>query len=104
MKPKDLLKLIPSHVRITSKVTYEIVWCDEFFKDAKQLGECWFEGKQIKINKNQSPTEAYATFLHEVAHALSFETPGLNLTEKQVQKLEKGLFRILKLNGILEKL
>ncbi len=104
MKAKDLRKLIPSAVRITRNVTYEVVWVDEFLKDAKQLGECWFDGKQIKINKNQSNTEAYKTYLHEVIHAISFETDGLNLTETQVRKLEDGLYRMYKLNGILEKL
>jgi hypothetical protein len=104
MKSKDLLKLIPNHVRITKDITYEILWTDEFFKDNNKLGECWYDGRQIKINKNQSPTQAFATFIHEVYHAMSFETKGLNLTEPQVQKLEHATMRVLKLNGILEKL
>ena len=104
MRAKDLIKLIPSHIRITRNVTYEVVWVDEFLKDNKQLGECRFDTKQILINKNQSPSEAYCTMLHEIFHAISFETDGLNLTEKQVQKLERSTFRVLKLNGMLEKM
>lgn len=98
---KKLLSLIPNHVRITKNVTYEVVWCDEFFKDGDQMGECWYEGKQIKINKNQSATEAFKTFIHEVFHAASFENKSLKLTETQVRALEDAMFRILKLNGLL---
>lgn len=101
MKAKDLLKLIPNHVRITKSVTYEVVWVDEFLNDHKQLGECWYEGKQIKINKNQSATEAYKTFLHETLHAIAFENKKLTLTETQVQHLENGIFRVLRLNKVL---
>lgn len=101
MKAKDLIKAIPNHIRITKDVTYEVVWVDEFLNDAGQLGECWFQGKQIKINKNQSPTEAFKTFMHEMFHAVSFETKDLNLTEKQVRKLEDSIFRVLRLNNLL---
>jgi hypothetical protein len=102
MRAKYLLKLIPSRIRITRTVTYEIVWCEDFLNDKKQLGECWFEGKQIKINKNQSPTETFKTFIHEALHAIQFEYPELKLTHSQIYKLEEILFRILKLNKILD--
>lgn len=99
---KKLLTLIPSQVRITSKVTYEVVWCDNFPNDEHQVGECRPDTKQIVIKTGQSPTEAFKTFLHEVLHAISLETDGMNLTEKQVRLLEDGLFRVGKLNKVLD--
>lgn len=97
---KWLLKLIPSSVRITSKVTYEIVFI-EAFPDPKQVGECRLgEHKQIVIKSGQSPTETFLTCLHEISHSLSDEY-GIGLTESQVLKLERALFNILKLNKLL---
>lgn len=104
MRAKDLLKLIPPSIRITKDATYEILWVDEFFKDSKQLGECTPDPRQIKIKKNESPTETFQTFIHEVIHAMSLESEGMDLTERQVQKLERAMFKVLKLNGILDKL
>lgn len=101
MKPSDLLKLIPARVRITQSVTYEVVFIDSF-PDPKQVGECRPDSKQIVIKKGESPTETYKTFLHEVLHAMSLERDGMNLTEKQVRLLEDEVFRVLKLNKILE--
>lgn len=102
MKAKDLIKLIPSSIRIKKDVAYEVLWNEEFLKDKSQLGECRSGPKQIVINKNQSNTEAFKTFLHEMLHAIAFETKELALTEKQVRLLEDGLFRVLKLNGLLK--
>lgn len=104
MQAKDLWKLIPNKVRITRLVTYEVLYTDAFLTDNLQLGECRPDSKQILIRNGQSPTEAYKTFLHECLHAASFENEGLNLTETQVRKLEDSIFRMLKLNGILDKL
>lgn len=101
MKAKDFNKIIPSHVRITKDITYEVVWLDDFI-DKKQLGECRYNEKQIVIKKNQSNSESMSTFIHEALHAVSFETKGLNLTEGQVYKLERSLFRMLKLNNIFD--
>ncbi len=102
MKAKDLLKLIPNKVRITKDVTYEVLFTNEFLTDDSQLGEARFNTKQILIKHGQSPTECFKTFLHEVFHAISFESPDMNLTENQVRKLEDSVFRLLKLNNILE--
>jgi hypothetical protein len=103
MKASDLLKLIPNIVRVTRNVSYEVLWNDEFPKDDNQLGECRGDVKQIVINKNQSPTETFKTYLHEALHAADFEEE-IGLTEGQVRKLEDSLFRMAKLNGILDKL
>lgn len=95
-------KLIPSSVKIGKNV-YEILWCDEFPKDKKQLGESRFaESKQILISLNQPVKEAVHTYWHELLHTLSFEYDA-NLSEKQVKALEKGLYFILKRDNIFRK-
>ncbi len=105
MKNKDLIKLIPNKVRITSKVTYEVVWIDSFLNDPKQMGEtrCSESLKQIVISKSQPESEMFLTFLHEFIHAVALEN-NIELTEKHVIGLEKGIFRSLKLNKVFDKL
>lgn len=95
-----LLKLIPSTIRITRKVNYEILWVDNF-PNPKQVGECRFDPKQIVLKKNEPPVETLKSFIHELFHAFSFEYPGMNLTEKQVIMLEEAVYRFLKLNKFL---
>lgn len=95
-------KLIPASVKIGNNV-YEILWCDEFPKDQKQLGESRFDhSKQILININQPIKEAVHTYWHELLHALSFEYEA-NLSEKQVKALEKGLKNLLQSGNIFRK-
>ncbi len=100
---KNLLKLIPSIVRATRHISYEVLYVEEF-KDKTQVGECRPNEKQIVLKNKESQTETFKTFIHEICHMISFEQPGLNLTEKQVRALEEGLYRVLKLNGVLDKL
>jgi hypothetical protein len=90
---------IPSHIRITSKRSYEVVHIDDF-KNPEQLGEARQGPAQIVIKRGQSPKEEFSTALHEVIHAVDFEN-NIGLTETQVLKLERGLLRVLKLNGWL---
>lgn len=105
MKNDLLIKLIPVEVRITAKVKYEIVWIKEFANDAKQMGECRRDEltRQIVISESQPKGEVFKTFLHEVLHAIDLEN-DIGLSEKQVRKLENGIFRTLKLNNMLDKL
>jgi hypothetical protein len=88
---------VPSHIRITAKRDYEVTYINNF-KDPIQLGECRWEPPQIVIKAGQCDKEMFSTVLHEVIHAISFEE-DINLTEKQVLKFEKGILRVLKLNG-----
>lgn len=101
MKAKDYPKLIPTSIRITKDISYEIVYIDDFQGEGYQYGECRYDSKQIVLNKNQPPTELFKTYLHEVIHAIDMENES-GLTEKQVRKLEQGVFRVLKLNGALK--
>lgn len=100
MAKKKLKDLIPPKVRITSKVSYEVLFVDEF-SNPRTLGECRYDAKQIVIKNGLSDTENYKTYLHELFHAFSFEYPGLELTEKQVQKLEEAMYRYERLNNIV---
>lgn len=104
LRAKDLPKLIPSRIRIKKDISYEVVYIEDFKGEGYQYGECRPDTKQIVLNNNQPPTELLKTFIHETLHAISLETKGMNLTEKQVRLLEDGLFRVLKLNNILGKL
>lgn len=83
-------KKIPNQVKV-GKNNYEIVWINEFTRFDDQFGESRFgEEKQIVLNLNQTKKESVHTLWHEILHALSFEYEA-DLTEKQVQALEKGL-------------
>jgi hypothetical protein len=102
MKRKRKSSPLPKKIRITHKVAYEVVYVDGF-SDPAVMGECRYESKQIVLNTKQPPTELRKTLIHEVFHAISFETPPLNLTETQVLALEKAVDRVLRLNKLYER-
>lgn len=101
MKLKKLINILPSKIRILKDVSYEVLFIEQFMKDAKQVGECRPDPRQIIIRKNESDTETLKTLIHETLHAVSFEYKDLNLTETQVRILEEAIFRFVKLNNIL---
>lgn len=103
MNTKQLKKLtenIPSSVRITKNVSYEVVFIDQF-PNPKVLGECRYDKKQIVIKTGMNSTLTIRTLIHEVFHAISMEN-DFDLTEKQVLALEDGVFRVARLNNILD--
>lgn len=91
---------IPTSVRITPKVTYEVLFSDEISSGPDVLGEMRPVEKQIIIKNGQSNTEMAKTYIHEVLHAISDEN-DVKLTEQQVRKLENALWRFLRLNNLL---
>lgn len=91
---------IPSQVRITSKISYEVVYTDQF-KDPKVVGESRPGFPQIAIQNGLSNTETVKTFIHEVLHAIATEN-DFTLTENQVLALEDGIYRVLRLNKWLK--
>lgn len=97
---KKLVDNIPNKIRITQKVSYEIVFIDEFI-DGRTLGECRFDTKQIVLNKNQSLSETIKSLIHECFHALAMEN-DFELTENQVLALEDAIYRFLRLNKVFE--
>lgn len=72
------------------------------FADLKQVGECRFDAKQIVLKNGESDTETWNTFIHETAHAWSFEYgQEAPLTETQVLWLEKAMKNFLRLNKLV---
>ena len=96
-----LLAKIPSHVKITPKVSYEILFIPEF-KDAKTLGETRYQDvKQIVIKSGEPPSHTISTIIHELIHSIDIENK-IGLTEKQVLGLEEGIFRALEANKLFD--
>jgi hypothetical protein len=101
MTKKKLKDNIPSKVRITSKVSYEVVFIDSF-PDENQLGECRYYEKQIVLKNGLSDSETWSVFIHEIIHGISFEYGEKTaLTETQVLWLEKGLKNFIRLNKLV---
>lgn len=86
---------IPSKLKISRRITYEVLYCDDLGKDT--LGECRFDKKQIVIKSGLSKEEELLTFIHEGFHALDHEHK-LGLTHKVIYRLEKASLGIIKLN------
>lgn len=97
---EKLLSKLPSHIKITSKVSYEVVYIPEF-ADKKTLGECRPDVKQIVICSNQNPNEIVKVLLHEITHAVAIENE-FDLTEKQVLALEEGFFAVIDKNKLFD--
>jgi len=89
---------IPSRVRITTKISYEVVWVDTF-DCPKTLAECRYTDKQIAIKKGLSLSLTEKCFIHEVTHAIDFETK-LGLTHKQIYRLDSILHKFMRLNNL----
>ena len=87
---------IPKKVRITSKVSYEIVYIEEF-EDKTTVGECRGEKNQIVLKIGQSKTDMFKTFLHEILHAIEYEY-NVSLPHVAIYKMEDAIERILVLN------
>jgi hypothetical protein len=56
-----------------------------------EIGECDLENQHVTVKDGLKPEQEQSTLLHECIHAIS-DSLGLNLTEKQVQGLETGLY------------
>ena len=89
--------IVPSKIRITAKVTYEIVYG---YTIAPDLGECRPDIKQIIINPNQSKRNMFLTFIHEVIHAMDHES-SIGITEGKTLAIESALFDIFRFNKFL---
>jgi hypothetical protein len=90
---------LPSKVRIKARVSYEILWIDQF-DDPDCMGLCRFDTKQITLKKDMSLQETLETFIHELFHAIEFEY-GIKIPHKSIYSMEGAVLKILKLNGWL---
>lgn len=88
---------LPHRVRITHKITYEVVWIDQFLDGPDTRGECRFDSRQIVICRNQTPRWILRTFIHEVLHAMEHEL-GIEMKHDSIYKLEEAVERICRLN------
>jgi hypothetical protein len=95
-KAKEFDLRIPTHVRVTSRVTYQVLWT-EGFKDKLQLAECDTTTKQIIIRSGMSKQQTALAYLHELFHAMDAENK-IKLTETQVEKLEQAFATVRRLN------
>jgi len=84
-------------IRITAKVSYNLVWVDEF-EDPKTDGECWFDDKIIAIRVGLSHRTTIEILVHEILHAVQHENKIL-LSHQTIYALQKPLATLVILNG-----
>jgi hypothetical protein len=91
---------IPAKIRIKPRVTYQIVWVDEFASNPDHRGECWFDARTIALCKGMNAGLTMETLLHELLHAVAHEYE-FEIPHKSIYALEGALHSILKLNGLI---
>lgn len=84
--------------------TLKILGCDYTVieKPVAELGKRGFfngERQTLEVAAEMPQQAKEATVLHEVIHALDFMM-SIGLSEKQVKRLEHGLYQVLTANGI----
>lgn len=106
----SLRKFIKPKTRIKHNIAYETVWLDHFetTKNGKKVfGECRFNPettppiRQIVLSADQSDSEAFKTYIHEIYHAIETEYE-IQIPHKIIEALEVATLRFLKLNGFLK--
>jgi hypothetical protein len=86
---------MPPSVKVRNsryKIIYELM-------DEKDMGECTYDPKVIRINSYYGLREARKTLLHEILHAIYFEY-GLEPCgeERTILTMEKGIFEVFTRN------
>lgn len=76
-----------------AKIPYQI----KFVRNKKWLGDCSAGKQRIRLVLPQSLDELLMTFLHEVLHAIEFES-GKRVKHKNIYRFEEGLYWLLKSN------
>lgn len=87
---------IPTKVRITKQVTYEILFAQSL-DEKTTVGECRFTEKQIVLKLGEPHEEMLSTLIHEILHAMSYEY-GVDLPHKAIYQMEGPLLELMKLN------
>ena len=78
----------PKYIAVgPAEIRYKIV----FVTGKKWLGMCSLKKRTIWLNKKQPRTHLFMTFLHELIHAIEFES-GRKIKHKIVYELEEGLY------------
>lgn len=91
-----IFKKLPKKIKV-GRHSYSVKYMEEI-EEGKLLGVCYLDDKRIEVAMEKGQREAESTILHEMLHAIS-EEYDLNLSEKRVIQLEKGLFETLERNG-----
>lgn len=91
---------IPNKIRITQKITYEIVYQDEIKSDPDCIGLCDPNTKHIYIKNGLSKTGRIKCLLHEICHAI-FDENEIKINHSEIYKIEESLFKFLKLNKFI---
>ena len=97
---KSLHRQINFKIQLKRNVFYEVVWVNDF-PNGKTEGETRFQERQIALKKDVNARETVKTFLHEVAHAFAHEY-DIPLPESSVEKLEEGLYFLLKKDNLFK--
>jgi len=91
---------IPSSVKVGPFV-YQIKHTAIVDRDNRLLaGSCDHQDFVIRLEADMHPDWEQETCLHEVLHAVDVFM-GLDLSEQQIGGLAKGLYMVLKDNGLL---
>ena len=93
-----VLKCRPKSVQV-GRIKYKVKYLDKVDENDTMWGHWDSVTKLIKVNKNQTVAKLEQTFLHEVIHAVDY-CKKIGLSEKKVRKLESGLYKFFKDNGI----
>lgn len=70
-----------------AQIPYSIV----FIKDKSWLGKCSLKKRTIWLNAKQPRTHLFMTFLHELLHAIEFES-GMKIKHQRIYEFEDGLY------------
>lgn len=91
---------IPSSIRITKRIKYEVVYQDEIKEDPECLGYSDPVTRLIHLKKDQTKQEEIETFFHELTHAICKEY-SININHKEIYKIEKAIYKFLTLNKFI---
>jgi len=72
-----------------ARVPYKVRFVD--VPRSKFLGQCSFKRQTIKLNKNQNREALFMTYLHELLHAMEFES-GNRVPHKIIYRFESQLY------------
>lgn len=89
--------MLPSRVRLKSKVSYEIVYQDLIKDDPNCLGLCDPNNRHIYIKNGLSKNLEIQCFIHEWLHSAENEFK-IKLSHESIYKLEEAIFKFLTLN------
>jgi hypothetical protein len=86
----------PKVVRIgQAEIPYKIKFVNK--PRSTWLGKCSYEKRTIWLNKNQTREALFMAYLHELCHAIEFES-GDRIPHKIIYRFESGLYSFIKNN------